>query len=93
MTETTPAYLATPPDAPSDARDWLRAQLSRGVEETSPSIREFLGALHWRQRAVVCLLYAERMTQERVAWLLGVSRQTVYTDLCAVLTLVEGAKK
>lgn len=90
MTETTPAYLAALPDAPSDARDWLKAQLSQGVERAPGSVQVFLEALHWRQRAVIVLLYAERMSQSRVSWLLGVTTRTIQRDIADVFTLLGG---
>ena len=83
-------YLATPPDGPSDARDWLKAQLSQGVDRAPGSMQVFLEALHWRQRAVVCLLYAEHMTQERVGWLLGIHSETVRRDIRDVCVLLKG---
>jgi DNA-directed RNA polymerase specialized sigma24 family protein len=91
--ETTPAYLATPPDAPSDARDWLKAQLSRGVPEYPDPLRLWLDALGWRCRAVVILLYADHLTQEQVGYRLGIAPSTVYRDLQQVFILVEGAGK
>ena len=86
-------YLATPPDAPSDACDWLKAQLSGGVDHAPLSVRAFLDAIHWRQRVVCCLLFAEHMTQEQVAWLLGVSRYTILRDLQDVYVLIRGLCK
>jgi DNA-directed RNA polymerase specialized sigma24 family protein len=83
-------YLATPPDGPSDARDWLKAQLSRGVERAPGSVQVFLEALHWRQRAVIVLLYAERMSQQRISWLLGVTPRTIQRDIADVFTLLGG---
>jgi DNA-directed RNA polymerase specialized sigma24 family protein len=83
-------YLATPPDAPSDARDWLKAQLSQGVPEFPDPLRIWLDALDWRCRVVVVLLYAEHMTQAQVAWLLGVSRYTILRDLQDVYVLIRG---
>ena len=93
MSESVPQYLSSPPDAPSDARDWLKAQLSRGVPEYPDPLRVWLDALDWRCKAVVVLLYADHMTQEQVGYRLGITRQTVYTDLCRIWTLVEGARK
>ena len=93
VSETTPAYLATPPDALSDARDWLKAQLGGGVPEYPDPLRLWLDALGWRCRAVVILLYADHMTQEQVGYRLGIARRTVQEDLYAVLVLVEGAGK
>jgi DNA-directed RNA polymerase specialized sigma24 family protein len=90
VTETTPAYLATPSDAPSDARDWLKAQLKSGVPEYPDPLRSFLDALSWRQRSIVVLLFAESMTQERVGWLMGVSHDTVQRDLKDVCRLLLG---
>ncbi len=83
-------YLSTPPDAPSDARDWLKAQLSMGMDRAPGSVQVFLEALHWRQRAVCCLLYAEHMTQERVGWLLGIHPLTVRRDIQDVCVLLQG---
>ena len=88
--ETTPAYLAAPPDAPSDARDWLKAQLSHGVPEYPDPLRSFLDALSWRQRSIVVLLFAEFMTQERVGWLMGISHDTVRRDIKDVCRLLHG---
>jgi len=98
MTDTRPQgaggdYLATPPEAPSDARDWLKAQLAQGVPEYPHPLREFLDALPWRCRAVVILLYAEHLTQEDVAYILGVSRWSIQRDLQDVYVLIRGLCK
>lgn len=93
VSETTPVYITAAPSEPSDARDWLKAQLSQGVDCAPLPVREFLDAIHWRQRAVCCLLYAEHMTQEQVAWLLGVSRYTILRDLQDVYVLIRGLCK
>lgn len=89
MSETIPAYLTGRTTA-EDNRDWLKAQLSQGVERAPGTVQEFLEALHWRQRSVVVLCFAEHMTQERVGWLLGIHSETVRRDIRDVCTLVQG---
>jgi DNA-directed RNA polymerase specialized sigma24 family protein len=91
--ETTPAYLAAPPDGPSDARDWLKAQLSRGVPEYPDPLRVWLDALPWRLKAVVVLSFVDYMTQEEIGYRLCITSRTVYSDLQQVYILVEGAGK
>ena len=98
MTDTRPQgaardYLSTPPDGPSDARDWLKAQLSQGLPELPDPLRIWLDALPWRYFAVTVMSYADHMTQEEIGCRLGITPRTVYSDLCAVWTLVEGAKR
>ncbi len=81
MTEHPPAYIVhLQPDA-GNIHDWLKAQLAQGLETVQPGLIDLFGAIPWRQRTVVCLLYAEHMTQERVGWLLGISRWTVMRDV------------
>jgi DNA-directed RNA polymerase specialized sigma24 family protein len=96
MTDTQGAardYLATPPDAPSDARDWLKAQLAQGVPEYPDPLREFLDALPWRCRAVVVLLYAQHLTQDDVGYILGISRWSIRRDLEDTCILIRGLPK
>jgi DNA-directed RNA polymerase specialized sigma24 family protein len=75
-----------------DARAWLTAQLAAGIDAAPEGTRLFLAALHWRQRSVVCLLYGERLTQEQVGWLLGVTPRTIQSDVADVCQLLLGAK-
>ena len=98
MTDTRPQgaardYLATPPDGPSDARDWLKAQLKEGIPEYPSQLRIWLDALPWRLKAVVVLSFVDYMTQEEIGYRLCVTPRTVYSDLQQVFVLVEGAKK
>lgn len=93
MSGTTPSYITAAPTEPSDARDWLKAQLSRGVPEHPDPLREFLDALPWRCRAVVVLLYAQHLTQEDVGYILGISRWSIRRDLDDTLILIRGLPK
>ena len=86
-------YLANPPDAPSDARDWLKAQLKTGIPEYPSQLRLWLDALPWRLKAVVVLSFVDYLTQEQIGYRLCITPRTVYSDLQQVYILVDGAKR
>ena len=80
-------YELPDPDE-GDGRDWLRHEFS-SWPDVSKRLSAFLDALHWRQRAVVVSTYGEQMTQDQVAYKLGVSIPTVQRDVADVAVLVE----
>jgi DNA-directed RNA polymerase specialized sigma24 family protein len=93
MNEKMPPYLSERPDCPDDMRDWLRAQLTQGVDAIPPDVRKFLEALSWRQRSVVCLLFCDALTLAQVSWMLGIAPRTVSEDLHNVIVLARGVLK
>jgi len=80
------------PPVPSadDGRDWLRHELIAWPYVTD-TMRRFLDALYWRQRAAVVLTYGHGMTQADAAYKLGVSERTVRSDIAEVACLAAGA--
>jgi DNA-directed RNA polymerase specialized sigma24 family protein len=75
------------PDALAEWRDWLRQEMA-GWPYIPEALHRFLDALHWRQRAAVCLILGERMTYDQATIRLGVSERTLkgdVTDACALL--------
>ena len=76
-----------PDDALAEWRDWLREQMAAWPYVTA-ELHRFLDALHWRQRAAVCLILGERLTYDVVTVRLGVSASTLKRDLVDVCALL-----
>lgn len=70
-----------------EARDWLRHELSSWPYVTE-TMRKFLDALYWRQRAAVTLHFGARLAWDQAAYRLGVSPRTLQADLAAVCQII-----
>jgi DNA-directed RNA polymerase specialized sigma24 family protein len=68
-----------------DARDQLRALL----HDPDIRLRGRIKLLSWRQLAILVMLRWTELSQGEIADELGLSRTTVYSDLCAVLETLQ----